>query len=118
MFKQGLEVGPKIPVTLIIDSGADSTMLSSQLMRSLGIEPSSQTRVLTSGSRGVPEPCDVYDIELEISNPMQVPWRIPALEVLARPLENQGTDGMLGRDVLKQGILHYDGPRGLFTLDY
>jgi predicted aspartyl protease len=118
MFKKGLEVRPQIGVTLIIDTGADSTMLSSQLMRSLGIEPTGQTRLLTSGSKGVPEPCNVYDIQLEIANRTQPTWRIPALEVLALPLENQGTDGMLGRDVLRLGILHYDGPRNQFTLDY
>lgn len=87
-------------------------------MRSLGISPTSQARILTSGSKGVPELCDVYDIELEIKNPTQSPWRIPALEVLALPLENQGTEGMLGRDILQLGILHYDGPRNTFTLDY
>lgn len=88
-------------------------------MRSLGIEPTGQTRVLTSASRGVPELVDIYGVELTIlGNPTQQPWRLSTLEVLARSLENQGTDGMLGRDVLKLGILHYDGPRGRFTLDY
>lgn len=112
-------IGPAVPISLIIDTGADSTMLSTQLMRTLGIAPTSQTRVLTSGSRGVPEPCDVYDVELQImGNATQKPWRISSIGVLARSLENQGTDGMLGRDVLKLGILHYDGPRGRFTLDY
>lgn len=115
-----MAVAPPVEVTLIVDTGADSTMLNSQAMRSLGLTPTSQTRVLTSGSRGVPEPCDVYDIELEILNRVhpQQSWRIPALEVLARSLENQGTDGMLGRDVLKLGILFYDGPRGVFSIDY
>lgn len=113
------EVGHPIPISLIIDTGADSTMLSSQLMRSLGIEPTGQTRVLTSASGGVPELVDLFGVELTIQgNPTQKPWRLPTLEVLARSLENQGTDGMLGRDVLKLGILHYDGPRGRFTLDY
>jgi len=112
MYRRGLEVGPAIPVTLIIDTGADSTMLNTQLIRSLGLEvPINQTKVLTSGSRGVPEYCDIFDVELVIQgSATQEPWRLPPLEVLTRPLENQGTDGMIGRDVLKLGILHYDGP--------
>jgi hypothetical protein len=120
MFRKGLDVRPRIPVTLIIDTGADSTMLSTQLIRSLGLEvPINQTKVLTSGSRGVPEHCDIFDVELEIQGAAnQASWRLPPLEVLARPLENQGTDGMIGRDVLKLGILHYDGPHNTFSLTY
>lgn len=102
-----------------MDTGADSTMISDQIVRSLGLHPTSQTRVLTSSSRGIGEACDVYDIELEILNRTGAPsWRIQPLEVLARPLLNQATDGMLGRDVLSQGILEYDGPRKIFRLTY
>jgi len=120
MYKQGKTVPPAVEVTLIVDTGADSTMLNSQVMRSLGLTPTGQTRVLTSGSNGVPELCDVYDIELEILNRAQPQhsWRISALEVLARSLENQGTEGMLGRDVLQRGILHYNGPKGIFSLTF
>lgn len=121
MFRAGRqdEVGAPIRVTLIIDTGADSTMLNDQLMRSLGLTPTSQARVITSGSRGVPEPCDVYDVSLEIKgSATQEPWRVSPVAVLARPLVNQGTDGMIGRDLLRLGVLQYDGPKGTFSLTY
>lgn len=121
MYRQGKQddMGAPIEVTLIIDTGADSTMLNEQFMRSLGLKPTGQARVLTSGSRGVPEPCNVYDVSLEIKgSPTQEAWKIPLTAVLARSLENQGTDGMIGRDILKMGILKYDGPRETFSLTY
>lgn len=118
MFKQGVDIQPAIPVTLIIDTGADSTMISDQLARSLRLQATDQTRMYTAHSKGVDEPFDVCDIELDILNPMQRSWRIPALAVVIRPLYNISMDGMIGRDLLKLGVLHYDGPRARFTLDY
>ena len=103
----------------MVDTGADSTMLNDQIMRSLGLEATDQARLLTSGSKGVAETCDVFDVELSIANPIHLqPWRFPAIAVLVRPLLNLSADGMLGRDVLGTGILHYDGPLQRFTLDY
>jgi hypothetical protein len=118
MYRQGIEVPPAILATMIVDTGADSTMISSDLARSLRLEATSQTRLYTSGSKGVDETYDVCDVELEIRNPVQRSWRLPAIEVVVRPLLNISMDGMIGRDLLRLGILHYNGPLERFTLDY
>lgn len=94
-------------------------MVDDQLMRTLGLTPTSQTQILTSGSQGVPEVCDVYDIELEVLGRNGQPsWILQPLEVLARPLLNQSTSGMIGRDVLDLALLEYDGPSQSFSLSY
>lgn len=119
LYKQGLPCPPPVQTTLIIDTGADSTMIDEGLVRTLQLTPTSQARVLTTQSRGVPEPCDVYDVELEVINRTGNPsWRIQPLQVLARPLHNLSIGGMLGRDVLCLGVLIFDGPRNQFSLDY
>jgi len=118
MFKRGMDVQHAIPVTMIIDTGADSTMISDQIARSLRLQVTDQTRMYTANSKGVDETCDICDVELEILNPVQRSWRIPALPVVVRPLLNISMDGMIGRDLLALGVLHYDGPRARFTLDY
>ena len=120
MYRKGVDVPPAIPINLVVDTGADSTMIRDSLLLSLGLTvPTGWADVLTSESRGRGEKCPVFDVEIEIKNPvLQKHWRIPAMEVLARPLNNVSTDGMLGRDVLRQGILHYDGPQDHFTIDY
>ena len=99
--------------------GCRTTMINEQLLRNLGLTPTSQTRVLTATSGGKGEACDVYDVCIEIvdkaGNPM---WRVQPVEVLARPLLNQGTDGMLGRDLLDLCVLEYDGPAKVFRLTF
>lgn len=119
MWKQGREVPAAVLGTFIIDTGADTTMVDDQMMRTLGLTPTSQTELLTSASQGVPELCDVYDIELEIIGRNNHPsWVLQPLEVLGRPLLNQSTNGMIGRDILGGAVLEYDGPRQQFTLNY
>jgi hypothetical protein len=111
MYRQSRAVPPPVRATFIVDS----------LMLALQLTPTGQARVLSSTAGGVPVPCDTYDVSLSIPHPHNSglpPWRIPALEVLGRPLPNQSTQGMLGRDVLSLIILEYDGPRGKFTLRY
>ena len=118
-FKLGKDVPPAAYAVLIVDTGADTTMINEQLLRNLGLTPTSQTRVLTATSGGKGEACDVYDVCIEIvdkaGNPM---WRVQPVEVLARPLLNQGTDGMLGRDLLDLCVLEYDGPAKVFRLTF
>jgi len=119
MYKAGVPVPPAVRATFIIDTGADSTMVDTSLMLALGLSPTGQTRVLSSTAQGVPVPCDVYDISLELPNHSGIPaFRLPTLEALARPLPNQYAQGMLGRDVLKLAVLEYDGPRGTYVLSY
>lgn len=118
LYRAGIAVPPAVHATFIIDTGADSTMVDSSLMLALGLQPTGQTHVLSSTAGGVPVPCDVFDISLELPNPKGVPWRLPSVEALGRALPNQSTQGMLGRDILKGAILHIDGPRGTFSLNY
>jgi hypothetical protein len=119
LYKQGLLCPPPVFTTLIIDTGADSTMIDESLALALALTPTGQARVLTSQSRGVPEPCNVFDVEIEVINRTGNPsWRIQPLQVLARPLHNLSIGGMLGRDVLSLCVLVSDGPRRTFTLNY
>jgi hypothetical protein len=119
LWKRGLAVPPPVSATFIIDTGADTTLVNDQIMRTLALTPTDQAKVLTSASVGVPEVYDVFDVALEIVNRKGQPsWVLQPLAVLAKHLPNQGTDGMLGRDVLSLGILEYDGPRAQFKLTY
>jgi predicted aspartyl protease len=119
MWKQNIPVPPAVTATFIIDTGADTTMVDEQIMRTLALTPTSQTRLLTSTTQGVSQACDVYDVELQILGRAGQPfWTFQPLEVLARPLLNQSTNGMLGRDILDLAVLTYDGPRQEFSLSF
>ena len=119
LWKRNIPVPPPVAATFIVDTGADTTLVNDQIMRTLALTPTDQSEVLTSASVGLAVLFDVFDVELEIVNRKGQPsWKLQPLAVLAKHLPNQGTDGMLGRDVLSLGILEYDGPRAFFKLTY
>jgi len=116
-YKLGREVPPAVNVTLMVDTGADTTMLGEQIFRTLDLQPTGQARIHTSTSGVQGEPCDTYDVSLAIKNRAnEAIWTVQPIEVLARPLIGQSIDGMIGRDLLNQCVLEYDGPRKVFRI--
>lgn len=114
----GLAVPPRLPLNLILDTGAETTMVNEQHMRALAIQVRGQRDILTATSDEKPTSCNTYDIELRIETFGDPPFVIPALEVIGRPLFNHSIDGMIGRDVLCRVKFTFDGPARVFRLDY
>lgn len=120
MKSQGLEIPPPIPVSLLIDTGADTTTIAEIHMRSLGIRASGAAPVRTITTDVTGTTCNTYGASLRIDSPLfgDKPHEIKALEVLAQEFHNEGIDGLLGRDVLSTLILTLDGPRRQFVLQW
>jgi len=118
LWRQSKEAAPPIRCNFLVDTGADNTMVSEQLMRSLGLERTSQTRVVTSTTGPTGQPSDVYGVELVLFPQMPQSKRWGAVDVIARPFDGLSIDGLLGRDLLSHLVLNYDGPRGLAYLTF
>lgn len=118
MLARGFEVNPDLRLSFIIDTGADTTMINEQHMRTLGIAPRGAKEILTATSDAKATRCDTYDIAFRLSTYGDGPLIFPALEVIGRPLFNHSIDGMIGRDVLDRVVLSVDGPRRQFRIDY
>lgn len=120
MRARGIHIPPPINVQLLIDTGADTTTIAEIHMRSLGLTPSgaAPVRTITTGVTGAA--CNTYDTSLRIDSHLfgDRPHEIPALEVLAQELHNEGIDGLLGRDVLSTLLTTIDGPRRTFILQW
>lgn len=114
----GQEPAPAIKLQFITDTGADTSMVADQHMRSLGIATRGSRDIVTSTTEAKPTPCDTYDVELSIHTFGDAPFVEPALELLGRPLFNLSVDGMLGRDVLSRLVLTIDGPRQRYWIEY
>lgn len=118
LWRQGKE--PPLPVhcTLLVDTGADTTMVNGQTLRTLGLAPTSETRIVTATSGPGGEPCAVYAVDLMLvpSHPQRRSFA--SVEVVEKPLLNQSVDGLLGRDLLRVLVLQYDGPRGRAHLSW
>jgi hypothetical protein len=118
MVAKGLEPVPPIRLQFIIDTGADTSMVADQHMRSLGISPRGSRDILTASTDAKPTPCETYDVELSIRTPGEPHFVVPALEIMGRPFLNLSIDGLLGRDVLSRMVLTIDGPRQRYRIEY
>lgn len=114
----GGPVPQRLRLTMMVDTGADSSMLNEQHLRSLQIPASGSRKIVTASSLDQATPCEAFDVSLCIETPGEQPFVVPALEVLTRPFFNQSIDGLLGRDVLNRVMLHIDGPQRRFRIDY
>lgn len=116
LVSQNKEVPPATRLSLLIDTGADTTMVNEQTMRSLQIPPRGVRSVVGSTTDINPTACDTHDVELSIVTPGEQPLILPAIEVLARPFLTVSIDGLLGRDVLD--TLNLSIGRGRFRLEW
>jgi hypothetical protein len=118
LWKQSLAPPPPVFATFLVDTGADTTLVEEQIMRTLNLSVINQHRVVTSESKGIPQLCDVYDISLEVINRGGQSWRISSVQALARPLLDEAVHGVIGRDLLDRAVLTYNGPQQVFHIDY
>jgi hypothetical protein len=116
---KGLPVPPALRLPFIIDTGADTTMVNDQHMRTLGIPPRGRRDIVTSSTEaGTPSWCETYDISLMLVRGGDDPFVIPALEAFGRPLYGGSIEGMIGRDVLSRLTLVVEGRSNRFRLEY
>ena len=118
MWRQGKTVPPAVSATFLVDTGCDSTTVSEQLMRTLSLVRIAQTRVVTGTTDSAGHPADVFAVELTLFPHLAQPRSWSAWQVVALPFVNQGTEGLLGRDVLSHLVLTYDGPQQLARMIY
>jgi predicted aspartyl protease len=118
LWKRGQAVPQPVRGTFLVDTGCDSTTVSEQMLRSLNLPVISQTRVVTGTTGAQGHAADVYAVSFSLLPHTAQPRNWSACEVVALPLLNQSIDGLLGRDLLNQVVLTYDGPRMLARLTY
>lgn len=76
--------------------------------------------MLTPSTRDGPVQADEYDCGIIIyASTSENPYMIRNIPVVEAPLfERQGFHALIGRDVLKNCVLIYDGERGVYTLAF
>lgn len=72
----------------------------------------------TTGSEA--HSAEQYDVSIIVpgTGAQHAPLVIPAAPVLSASLTRQGIDALIGRDILRDCILIYNGTLGLFTLAF
>jgi Aspartyl protease len=105
--------------TFLVDTGASGTCVDRDLIKGLGLQPTGRTAISTPSTSGTPHYCDQYDVALFIpGNPGGGGHIVAALPIITTHLRSQGIDGLLGRDVLNNCVLIYNGNASILTLAY
>jgi predicted aspartyl protease len=105
-------------VRALVDTGASHTCLDPSVFAALGLQPTGTTQVITPTTGSVPVNADTYDVSILIPAGNQQPFVRPNMAVSSSVLLHQGFHALLGRDILKHCILHYNGSGQLFTVAY
>ena len=99
------------PLTLILDTGADRTLVRLSALRKLGIANENTTRVVLRGVTGESDVDAVWVNAVEVGEA-----RVGPLLIIAHDADLKGADGLLGRDFLANFNVTIDSKEGVVTL--
>lgn len=110
----------------LVDTGASGTVVDPALITALGLTPKNFRPVATPTTGRAPQMRPVYDVQMLLMpsvtprsvqlGPPGIMPHLRALDVLACEMRHQGIDGLIGRDVLENVVLVYNGHTASYTL--
>jgi hypothetical protein len=111
-----------VPIRALIDTGATSTCLDPSILHLLNLTPKGKIPVQTPTTGGIAVEADQYDVSIIIpAFANQTPLILSNLPVICMPLVasmGPNVQALIGRDILAQCVLGYNGSAELFTLAY
>lgn len=112
MVKQAQKPKDPAPAVAMIDTGATGTVVNTDLVERLGLQPVGVCNINTPSSAGVP--CHEYLVRLVM------PRHNVVIETIAigAPLHGQHIQCLIGRDVLQHAVFIYTGYNNTFTLSF
>lgn len=100
-----------LPALAMIDTGATGTVIREDLINQLNLNPVGVTLISTPSSTNVQ--CFEYLMRILFPNNVVI-----ETVVIAAPLQGQHIQCLIGRDVLRLGVLIYTGYVDTFTLSF
>lgn len=110
----GKPAPPPVKVQALIDTGASGTCINPAIVQALGLSPVSVAQVSTPTTTTA-VPCNVFAVNLLFDLGQIAVNDIMAMEA---PLGGQNIQMLIGRDVLRHGVLVYIGYINQFTLSF
>jgi predicted aspartyl protease len=99
-----------IRATALIDTGASGSVVKASLLQPLGLHPVGTVTVNTPTSHDVS--CPTFAVQMTLPN------GFVDVTVIEAPLDGQNIEALIGRDVLRHGLLIYQGITNQFTLSF
>lgn len=106
-------VAAPVAVMAMVDTGAQTTVLSPDVAAQLGLKPVGAVPIITPTTTK-PVQCDQFHVNVYFS-PDVVVENVLAAQA---PLIGHGFQCLIGRDVLAKGVLVYIGNENQFTLTF
>ena len=115
-----LPIPNPVQVQALVDTGASDLCVDPSILNQLGLIPTGSCQVNTPTTGPQPAQSALYDVSFFIpAGPGQPPFAIQTMPAIASDLLClQGFHVLVGRSVLRNCLLTYDGLGGLFSLAY
>jgi predicted aspartyl protease len=103
----------------LVDTGASTTAIDPGVIQALGVQPTGSMAILTPSTGATPAQANTYDVALVIPlGASGMTFTIPAIQIFEAALSIQGIKALIGRDVLSNSLLVYDGRSNLFSFAF
>jgi hypothetical protein len=119
--KAGQAVPEPQRVYALLDTGASCSAVDQSALDALGLTPTGEAEILTPSTGHIPQKTSTYDVQIGIfaGRPGDPHYLSAPIEVMASDLfAGQGIHVLIGRDILANCILQYNGADEIFTLAY
>jgi hypothetical protein len=106
-------------IRALLDTGASCTCIDPTVLNALGLTATGSTLVNTPSTGAQPQSISTFDVSLTIPCSNQASLIVETLEVIeSQLLVTQGFHALIGRDILANCHMTYDGKHKIFTLAY
>ena len=120
LLAAGQEIPAVASIRALVDTGASCTCVDPAVLTALNLSATGSVAVHTPSTGPALHYSEQYDVSLVIPGAgiHHLPLTIDAVPVIAADLAVQGIHALIGRDVLKDCIVIYNGAAGDFTLAF
>ncbi len=101
----------------LIDTGASCTCIDPGILQSLSLSPTGTTSTLTPSTGATPHITNQYDVSILLVHP-QSTFAFHSVPIVESHLAAQGIQALIGRDILQQCVLIYNGVMNFYTLNF
>lgn len=112
----------------LVDTGASGSVVDPTLVSALALTPTNFMPVHTPTTGATPQMLPVYDVQIIVMpsvtprsmqlGPMGNMPHARALSMIGTAMKHQGIDGLIGRDILENVVMVYNGHTQSFTLSW